>query len=201
MKNFIAPVIVIVGVGVGGFGGNLLKAKPAAAEHAAKGEGAHKPAEGGHEKDEAKAHGAADAQDHKKEKKADKKKEKKSADAHGGGDEHSAASGDANIYFKFTREFIVPLMKEGQVDALIIININLEADPSLSQTLFSLEPKLRDNIMTTLIGLSNDGVTFETMTDVDSYETLRSTILMNLQTVVATGVENVLILDMAKQDV
>ena len=44
-------------------------------------------------------------------------------------------------------------------------------------------------------------MTFELMTDVDSYETMRSTILMNLQSVVATGVENVLILDMAKQDV
>jgi hypothetical protein len=39
------------------------------------------------------------------------------------------------------------------------------------------------------------------MTNVENYETIRSMVLMNLQTVMATGIHNVLIMDVAKQDV
>ena len=54
--------------------------------------------------------------------------------------------------------------------------------------------------MTTLVGLSTDGRTLEDPTNTESYETIRSVVLMNLQSVVSSGIENVLILDMAKQD-
>ena len=63
-----------------------------------------------------------------------------------------------------------------------------------------MEPKIRDNIMTTLIELSNDGQTFDNITDVESYETLRAMILLNLQKVVTSGIQNVLIVDIAQQD-
>ena len=91
-------------------------------------------------------------------------------------------------------------MHDRKVESLVILNINLEADSSVSQKLFSMEPKIRDNIMTTLIELSNDGRTFENLTDVESYETLRAMVLLNLQKVVPAGIQNVLIVDIAQQD-
>ena len=87
-----------------------------------------------------------------------------------------------------------------KVASLVILNINLEADSSVSQKLFSMEPKIRDNIMTTLIELSNDGRTFESLTDVESYETIRAMVLLNLQKAVPSGIQNVLIVDIAQQD-
>lgn len=104
------------------------------------------------------------------------------------------------VYFKFTREFVVPIMHDRKVSSLVILNINLEADADISSTLFSMEPKIRDNIMTTLIELSNDGKTFDNITDVESYETIRAMVLMNLQKAVPTGIENILIVDIAQQD-
>jgi len=91
-------------------------------------------------------------------------------------------------------------MHDRKVESLVILNINLEADSSISQKLFSMEPKIRDNIMTTLIELSNDDRTFENITDVESYETIRAMVLMNLQKAVPTGIQNVLIVDIAQQD-
>ena len=148
MKQFIAPIVVIAGILAGGAAGHFLKAGPAASSHDA-------AAGSGHESKEAQKDAAEDTHATSKEDghKKEKKKEDKSAGAHGSEGDHGGAADGASIFFKFSREFIVPLMKDGQVDALIIININLEAEPELSQTLFSLEPKLRDNIMTTLIGL------------------------------------------------
>ena len=91
-------------------------------------------------------------------------------------------------------------MANQRVDSLVIININLEVDSSVMENLFSIKPKLRDNIMTTLVELSNDGKTLVEPTSIDGYETIRSVVLMNLNSVVASGIENVLIMDLAKQD-
>lgn len=181
MKNIVSALIVIVCIVAGGLGGHFLKSglagAPPAGEHEGKPEAA--PAKDAHGSD----HG----------------EKPKKADGHSTG-KQVAPDGSDGTYFKFTREFVVPIMEGDRVKSLVILNINLETDPSQSQALFSMEPKLRDNIMTTLIGLSNDGVTFESLTKVESYETIRSMILMNLKSVVASGIENVLILDMARQD-
>ena len=120
-------------------------------------------------------------------------------EAKGGHGGDAAASGEIT-YYRFSREFVIPIIENGKVDALVILNLNLEVDSALSQQLFSMEPKLRDNIMTTLIKLSADDRTLHSITDVENYETLRSMILTNLQSAVPHGIENVLILDMAKQE-
>lgn len=126
------------------------------------------------------------------------KKEKK--DAKKGDSYDSAKSSGSSAYYKFSREFVVPIMRGGQVKSLVILHISLETDSATSEKLFSEEPKLRDNIMTTLIGLSNDGRTLERPTDINNYETIRSMILMNLKDSIDSGIKNVLIVDMAKQN-
>ncbi|MEO0450755.1 MAG: flagellar basal body-associated FliL family protein [Pseudomonadota bacterium] len=111
----------------------------------------------------------------------------------------SSSPGDS-AYYKFSREFVVPIMRGGQVKSLVILHITLETDQGTADDLFSEEPKLRDNIMTTLIELSNDGRTLEELTNVSNYETMRSLVLMNLQSSISDEIKNVLIVDVAKQD-
>ncbi len=191
MKNLVTALIAVVCIVAGGVVGHFLKGMLGGSEAAA----ASSPAQIALEaetkaKTSAKGgngHGGKDA-----------------AKAQGGGhagDAYGSGSSGSTTYYKFSREFVVPVLRGGRVKSLVILNINLEVDQKISGDLFSLDPKLRDNIMTTLITLSNDGHTFETITDVESYETVRSMILMNLKNVVPEGVQNVLILDMAKQDV
>ncbi len=172
MKHVISALVAVVFIVAGGFGGHFLKSQS----------GASAKSEGHVEK--ADAHGA----------------KKPKIDSHGKKDSHGTPPSSAVVYYKFSREFVVPLMRNNRVDSLIILNINLEADSKVSQELFSIEPKLRDNIMTTLITLSNDGTTFESFGDVESYETIRSMIALNLKNVIASGIHNVLILDIAKQE-
>lgn len=187
MKKLLTPILLIVGIFAGSFGANFLKGSPA--EPAAVEGEEHD--DGEHDKD---SHAKDDKHDEKK-KKDNKKKD---------GYDKKDAYGDGGVaYFKFSREFIIPLMYESEIDSLIILNINLEVDSSVSSTLFSQEPKLRDNVMTTLIELSNDGVTLENISDIESYETIRSMVLKNLKDkeVVGEGILNVLIVDIGKQDV
>jgi flagellar FliL protein len=194
MKNIIAAIIVIVCIVAGGVGGNFLRSMSSGpSDHAEK---AEKPAKDSHEEKKDDNH-AAKKDDHGKKPEKEKKKDSHGKDGHGGGE-----SADSEVYyFKFTREFVVPIIREGRVHSLIILNLNLEADGSIASNLQSMEPKLRDNIMTSLITLSNDGTTFESITSVENYELIRSTVMDNLQSVVASGINNVLIVDMAKQDI
>ncbi|MEM6410077.1 MAG: hypothetical protein AAF683_00920 [Pseudomonadota bacterium] len=111
-----------------------------------------------------------------------------------------AENGDYE-YFSFSREFVVPLMNNGAVESLVLLNLNLEVTPNTSSELFSIEPKLRDNVMSTLITLSNDGITLAEPTRVDSYETIRSLVLANLKDSVSEDIQNVLIVDIAKQQI
>lgn len=112
----------------------------------------------------------------------------------------SADSAGAPAYYKFSREFVVPIIDNERVKSLVILNLNLQVDSAASQDLFSQEPVLRDNIMTTLIGLSGDDTIFNSLNNVEHYETIRSMILSNLQDSVSEDIQNVLILDMARQD-
>ncbi|MEZ5946736.1 MAG: flagellar basal body-associated FliL family protein [Hyphomonas sp.] len=194
MKNIITAVIAVVCIVIGGIAGNFLKSGSGGDGHAAAPKASHGEAKDSHgEKKD--SHGAADSGGHG-EKKA--KKDSHGGGGHGGG---GSAGGSGNMmYFKFSREFVVPLMGENRVESLIILNINLEADDAISGQLFSMEPKIRDNIMTTLIELSSDGETMRTLGNVESYETMRTMILMNLKKVIPSGIENVLIVDMGKQD-
>ena len=188
MKHVISALVAVVCILVGGITGHFVKTGLSAAASTSAHE---KPEKAGG------SHGAADS--HGSEKK-DSHGGKKESSGHGGGDHGGdSATGDV-VYFKFTREFVVPIMHDSKVTSLVILNINLEADSSISQKLFSMEPKVRDNIMTTLIELSNDDQTFENMTNVESYETIRAMVLLNLQKVMPSGIRNVLIVDIAQQD-
>lgn len=190
MNKLLTPLILIIAIFAGSAGANFLKSPSSdSASAEAYDEEGGKSEKDGYD-DKAKKDG-----DGKKEKKSEKKKDSKSAK---GGDSYGES---AISYYKFSREFIIPLMREEQVEALIIMNLNLEIESSVSGMLFTKEPKLRDNIMSTLIELSNDGVTLDNFSRVESYETIRSMILQNLNSEIGPGILNVLILDMAKQEV
>lgn len=175
MKLVITSVVAVIFIALGSFAGVVLKpAAPAAAASDAA----------------AKDEYAGDTKDGYGDKKSAPK-----------GDQYgkSGNSGDS-AYYKFSREFVVPIMRGGQVKSLVILHISLETDSSTADSLFTEEPKLRDNIMTTLIELSNDGRTLEELTNVNNYETIRAMILMNLNDAISDGIRNVLIGDVAKQD-
>lgn len=191
MKNIIGSVLIIIFAAVGGLGGHLLKgdrgskAGAAAVPYEESGDGTHEKDKGDHGKKKESHDGD------------DKHSDKKKDNGHGSS---AYSSADNTEYYSFSREFVVPIMKDKRVDSLILLNINLEVQSSAMDKMFSINPKIRDNIMTTLVELSNDGKTLEDPTNVDSYETIRSMILLNLSSVVASGIENVLIMDIAKQD-
>lgn len=191
MKSIISIVVLVASIALGSAGGVMLKSGSGGSDTI--------------KADKADEHAKKD-DDHGKKEKDDghgKKDKHAKKDSHGKEDKHGGkASSDPSKseYYKFTREFVVPIMRDETVRSLVILNINLEVESGMNSELFSMDPKLRDNIMSTLVALGNDGVTLERMTSAESYETIRSMVKKNLSSVVASGIKNVLIVDLGKQD-
>lgn len=119
---------------------------------------------------------------------------KDSQDGHG-----EAKSGEIN-YLKFKRQFVVPVIGEDHVDALVLLNIGVSMSGDIKEEVFRHEPKFRDAFMRELLSMSNAGYFNDELTRPATYEVLRETLLRAARDVMDEGIEDILILDFARQD-
>lgn len=177
MKAILFPVIL----GVSAFGGVMVAdiirpSDPASA--ASKGE----TKSDGHGED---SHGKADAGGH-------------GSDGHG--KEGDAAKAGDTEFLKFKRQFVVPVMREDTVQALVLLNLGLEVTSKKRNELFRMEPRFRDAFIRELLSLSDSGYLHGDLTSPATYEVVRETLLRAANEVADEGIVNVLILDLSRQD-
>lgn len=210
IKKILFPILLVLGVVVGGVAADFLRNKSAgggdahaeeAAGHGAKAKDSHgKKAKDSHGKKAKGGHGKkADKGGHGK--KADKGghgKKKKKKGGHGEEAEDAGAS-SALMYLKFKRQFVVPVVKSGKIESLVLLNLNLELSPSAPDDAHMMEPKLRDALMRSLLGLAHEGVFTGDLTNPDTYDHLQESLLEATESVLADGVKSVLILDLTRQ--
>lgn len=133
-------------------------------------------------------------------KEAHAKADKKESDGKEKKDDKSKSEGGEIRYQKFKRQFVIPVMGDKKIKSLVIMNFNLELNEDAPSNSFSLEPKLRDAFMKDLLMLSNEGVFSDDLTSPESYEEIRETLLGSSRRILNDGVNDVLILDIAKRD-
>lgn len=126
-------------------------------------------------------------------------------DSHGKSDKKASGHGVESYsgetdFIKFKRQFVVPVLKDDAVDALILINLALEVPGSKRDEMFRLEPRFRDAFIRELLQLSDDGYFDQELTSSDTYEILRETLSRAASDISAGGVEKILILDLSRQD-
>ncbi len=218
MPKLIAIVLILVGAVGGGAGGYFAKQMLAGggAEEAEGGEkdghgktagDAHKDghSDDGHGGKDAKhaeakksaghgSHGAMDGKAGKPAKKAPKD------DGHGGKGGDSYDLNDGRNYFKFSRQFVVPIVAEEGVKSLVVIDLNLEMDSDAAERFYVREPKLRDALMIELLDIANEGRFSGVLTDRRNLELVRVDLLNAVQDVEGEVVHDVLIQDIMRQD-
>lgn len=102
---------------------------------------------------------------------------------------------------KMPSQFVVPVITDTRVRAMVILNVALEVETGSGDQVRALEPKLRDEFLAELFGLAahdgfkDDLITRQTLEIVKHALTERSKEVLKLPFV------NVLITDMARQDV
>ena len=174
MKKLLPLFVIIIAAVLGGAGGVFFKKSsgPAVDEHTSS---------SGHEEE-------AGHKGEGKDKKKDKGKSKKK-------DKHGKSDKDIARVFTFGRQFIVPIVKNDRPIALVILEINIAIDDSVSDNAYSREPILRDALLSELLQLAHDGVLAKSASDTNSLAHIKEVLLEPAQHVLGEGATEVLILD------
>lgn len=184
MKQLLQPLLVAAAVGAGVFAGGMMKGS----------------GDGGAAHSTYDSHGGDDSyakDSHAKDGHGESSKDK----GHGKKGSELTRSLDMNVsYLKFKRQVVIPVLGNDGVEALILLNIAIALDESAKDAMFNHEPKFRDAFIRELLQMSDAGYFNEALTSPSTYEAMRETLLRAARDVSAEGVNDVLILDFARQD-
>ncbi len=134
-----------------------------------------------------------------KKKEAPTKKGKK-AD-HGGHSDAKADDSTSSGFMKFSRQFVIPVLDKSGVSSLIVMDINIEVPPGVAESVYLREPKIRDAMLSALLKLSNAGAFSARLLDKANLDDVRAELLTAARSVIGADAQNVLILNITRQDV
>jgi len=103
-------------------------------------------------------------------------------------------------YAKLNNQFIVPIVTEGRVDALVVLSLNLEVTTGSRTAIFAAEPKLRDRFLQVMFDHANTGGFSGNFTSGTNMRLLRDDLLRAAQEVSGDRVTDVLVIDIVRQD-
>lgn len=103
-------------------------------------------------------------------------------------------------YVKFPREFVIPLLEQGRVAGMVVLQLSLEVPQGEMAAVLLLEPKLRDEALRVLFEHANAGGFRGNFTDAGNLTVLRRALLEVAQKIAGPLVRDVLITDLARQD-
>jgi flagellar protein FliL len=103
-------------------------------------------------------------------------------------------------YVKLNNQFVVPVVENGSVVAMVILSLSLEVAPGATEAVYAREPKLRDVFLQVLFDHANSGGFRGTFTDGANLVVLRQALLEIARRTLGEIVTDVLIVDIARQD-
>ena len=104
-------------------------------------------------------------------------------------------------YAKLNNQFVVPVVKDKVVVALVVLALSIEVPEGSKDIVFQREPKLRDSFLQVLFDHANIGGFDGSFTDANNLAVLRSALREAGQKDVGVDVvKDVLILEIARQD-
>jgi len=140
---------------------------------------------------------------------ADPKAAPTEAEAGHAADPHAAGAGSEGAthggaplfdYVKLNNQFVIPVVENGHVVSLVILSLGLETRPGARETVFAIEPKLRNRFLQVLFDHANAGGFRNRFTEAETLDTLRHALLENARLDLGDLVNDVLIMDIVRQD-
>ena len=104
-------------------------------------------------------------------------------------------------YVKLNNQFVVPVVDEGAVRALVVMSLSVEVTAGSKESVYSREPKLRDAFLQVLFDHANAGGFDGTFTQTNRLDTLRSALRESAVRTLCYTISDVLIADIVRQDV
>lgn len=116
------------------------------------------------------------------------------------GDDPAEETGTGPDYVKLNNQFMVPVVEQGRVAAMVVLSLSLEMEAGNTETVYDREPKLRDVFLQVLFDHANVGGFSGSFTDGSNLIVLRTSLKEAAAMVLGTTVRDVLITDIARQD-
>lgn len=120
----------------------------------------------------------------------------------GGGDGYGDAS-DPSSQFEYVRlnnQFIVPIIRHGSVRSLVVLSLTVEVQTGENAVVYEREPRLRDAFLRVMFSHANVGGFDGSFTTVEAMAPLRSGLREAAQQILGEIVNDVLIVDIVRQD-
>ena len=122
------------------------------------------------------------------------------AAGHGAEGGHGKSTAGEHDFVKLNNQFIVPVLDGGKVTALVILSLSLEVTAGGRETVYAIEPKLRDAFLRVLFAHANAGGFDGNFTSGNNMVTLRDALREAGAKVLGQTFVDVLISDMVRQD-
>lgn len=116
-------------------------------------------------------------------------------------DEDAEEEDPTTEFVKINNQFVVPVMRSGDVAALVVMAISVEVQQGQREGVYQREPKLRDAFLQVLFDHANAGGFDGAFTSGPNMQTLRTALTEVAQVMLGDLVVDVLITDIARQDV
>ncbi len=104
-------------------------------------------------------------------------------------------------FARMSSQFIVPVIKDEEVDSLVVLSITIEVDPGETTTVFQREPRLRDRFLRVLFDHANIGGFDAGFTQSGTLEILRKALKEAAKDSLGKVVRDILIVDIMRQEV
>jgi hypothetical protein len=104
-------------------------------------------------------------------------------------------------YVKLNNQFVVPLLTDQRVRAMAVVSLSVEVIPGGTEAVFAREPKLRDLFLQVLFDHANMGGFDGAFTRGEMLDVLRRALRDSAQSVLPGTVTDILITEIARQDV
>lgn len=104
-------------------------------------------------------------------------------------------------YARLANQFIVPVVEQERVAALVVLSLSVEVVAGQKTTVFEHEPRLRDAFLQVMFDHANQGGFDGVFTAAEPMGSLRAALRTVARDAVGTDVIDVLILDLVRQEV
>lgn len=103
-------------------------------------------------------------------------------------------------YVKMNNQFVVPVLRDGAVGALVVMSLSLEVPAGQKDAIYSHEPKLRDSFLQVLFDHANVGGFDGAFTDANNLAVIRGALREVATRDMGDQISDVLIVEIARQD-
>jgi hypothetical protein len=110
------------------------------------------------------------------------------------------APGTEYDYVQINNQFVVPVVKQGSVAALVILSLSLEITKGSREAVYAREPKLRDGLLQVLFDHANAGGFDNDFIAPTRIAALRTALREQAASVLGPILRGVLIQDIVRQD-